>query len=356
MIATACFLLGLAAAASPDVPAAAAANLRFEVKDGTLWVRRGRVRAPLQVDEQHPDMAPDFPLNVRAKQDGAAWTLRVETNCQGIKTLSLSATALESRLERAAAGALARHHQWDAAAHGFARAVELDPAAAEAATDLAVAQVRGGHRPEAVATLLAAASRHHLWVVWRLAIDRDLAPVATDPALRALAAQQPGHATLRGLRRNGAAVSVGLIAWDRVLGNMMDESPTAPMELRIADATTGHLVARLRYRDDQLDAVDRGLAALGFELETVSRRPLDGPKSGARSATLEGLRVTVKEDGRVRLSQNGRVVGDARIGAPFDDGWAAWIRDGVLISTAVNIGDGCGAWAYDDYVWIPLPP
>ncbi len=226
MIATGVFLARADGRGEPDVPATAPANLRFEVKDGALWVRRGKVRAPLEVDAAHPEMAPDFPLGVRAKRDGAAWTLRVETNCQGDKVLNLSAAALDSRLERAAAGELARRHQWDAAARAFARAVELDPTAAEATTDLAVAQVRGGHTRDAVASLLAAATRHRLWVVWRLAIDRDLAPVAMEPALRALAAQPPGHATLPGLRENGVAVSAGagLIAWDRVVGSMMDET------------------------------------------------------------------------------------------------------------------------------------
>jgi hypothetical protein len=56
----------------------------------------------------------------------------------------------------------------------------------------------------------------------------------------------------------------------------------------------------------------------------------------------------------VRLRADGGVVGEARIGSPFDSGWAAKVRGGVLVGAAVNIGDGCGAWVYDDQVWIPL--
>jgi hypothetical protein len=37
-----------------------------------------------------------------------------------------------------------------------------------------------------------------------------------------------------------------------------------------------------------------------------------------------------------------------------DGGWAGKVRGGMLVVASVNIGDGCGAWAYDDVVWIPL--
>jgi hypothetical protein len=71
--------------------------------------------------------------------------------------------------------------------------------------------------------------------------------------------------------------------------------------------------------------------------------------------TVDGIRV-VLNDGRVRLSADGRPVGESRIGWPFTSGWAAKVGGGVLVGAAVNIGDGCGAWVYDDVVWIPLSP
>jgi hypothetical protein len=71
------------------------------------------------------------------------------------------------------------------------------------------------------------------------------------------------------------------------------------------------------------------------------------------SGTLDGVRVAVKQ-GRVRLFAAGRMAGEARVGSPFDGGWAAKVRGGVLVAASVNVGDGCGAWAYDDVVWIPI--
>jgi hypothetical protein len=360
MLATAAFALGLLAApAAVPAVAPADAGLRFETKDGTLYVRRRKVRAALDVGDAHPDMYPDLALGVGAKADGTAWTLTVDTNCQGEKTLRFSAASLEARLASAAASALARRKQWDTAAAGFARAVAFDASYAKAATDLAVAQLRGGHRPEAIATLVAAAARDRVWVVARVAIDRQLAPIAAAPELRALAARTPGHATLAKLRKMGVAFSAdgGLVAWDRILGNAMSEDPE-PQELRVVDVATGRLMARLPCRDHDAKGVDRALADLGFEVEKVPSRPLAIRTGGQQPDLLgrvEGIRVVVK-DGRVSLSADGRPVGESRVGSPFTSGWAAKVRGGVLVGAAVNIGDGCGAWVYDDIVWIPLPP
>jgi hypothetical protein len=358
MLATAAFALGLfAAQAEVPAPAPAVANLRFETKDGTLYVRRGKVRAAIDVEDAQPDMYPDLELGVTAKADGTSWTLKVDTNCQGEKTLRFSTAALEARLESAAASALARHKQWDAAASGFARAVALDGGYAKAATDLAIAQLRGGHRPDAIATLVAAAARDRVWVVGRVALDRQLAPIAPAPELRALAARTPGHATLAKLQKAGVAFSAdgGLVAWDRIVGNAMTEDPDR-MELRVVDVATGRLMARFPHRDHDEEGVDRALADLGFEVEKVRSRDLSTPtptKEPEMRGTVEDIRVIVK-GGRVRLSADGRPVGESRIGSPFTSGWAAKVRGGVLVGAAVNIGDGCGAWIYDDVVWIPL--
>jgi hypothetical protein len=357
MLAIAAFALGLLAA--PAAAPAAAADLRFETKDGTLYVRRGKMRAAIDVEDAHPDMYPDLALGVGAKADGAVWTLKVDTNCQGEKTLRFSTASLDARLERAAAAALARRKQWDTATAGFARAVAFDPSYAKAATDLAVAQLRGGHRPEAIAALVAAAARDRVWVVAQVAIDRQLAAIASAPELRALAARTPGHATLAKLRKAGVAFSAdgGLVAWDRILGNAMTEGPE-PEELRVVDVATGRLLRRLPYRDRDAKGVDRALADLGFEVEKVRARDLaKGPEAKEQDlrGTVDGIRVVVK-DGRVRLSADGRPIGESRIGSPFTSGWAAKVGGGVLVGAAVNIGDGCGAWVYDDVVWIPLSP
>jgi hypothetical protein len=35
-------------------------------------------------------------------------------------------------------------------------------------------------------------------------------------------------------------------------------------------------------------------------------------------------------------------------------GRALKLRSGVVVGAALNVGDGCGAFVYDDLVWIPL--
>jgi hypothetical protein len=135
----------------------------------------------------------------------------------------------------------------------------------------------------------------------------------------------------------------------------MTEGPE-PMELRVVDVATGRLLARLPYRDDDAKGVDRALADLGFEVEKIRSRDLSAPtrtQEPEMRGTVEEIRVVVK-GGRVRVSAAGRPVGESRIGSSFTSGWAAKVRGGVLVGAAVNIGDGCGAWVYDDVVWIPL--
>jgi hypothetical protein len=265
--------------------------------------------------------------------------------------------ALEARLESAAAAALARRKQWDAAAAGYARAVAVDPSYGQAATDLAIAQLRGGHRPEAIATLVAAAARDRIWVVARAAIDRALAPIAAAPELRALAEKAPGHARLAKLGSQGIAFSQDgkLIAWVRDVQNMMSEEAQYA-ELRVGDAATGRLLARMRFRDAENKGVDRALADLGFEVEKVVAHDLDRPQKDKQPDLIgfvDDIRVTVQA-GRIRLSAKGQPIAQARTGPEVDGGWAGKVRGGMLVVASVNIGDGCGAWAYDDVVWIPL--
>ncbi len=202
-----------------------ATDLRFQVKDGALFVRGAGQRAPLSVEAAYPDMPPALPLSVKPKHDGATWTLTVDVNCQGLRKLTFSDAALDARLENAAGDALARRKRWDAAAPRYARAVELDPAFTEAATNLAVAQARGGHERDAVATLVAAAARDRVWVVWRAAVDRHLTAAAAAPEIRALAARTPGRASLAKLRKTHLAYApeTKLVVWDRVVGNGMSE-------------------------------------------------------------------------------------------------------------------------------------
>src|SRR6478735_6247664 len=115
-------VLVLSVLAANEAPAApgAGAPLRFETKDGELYVRRGKARARIDVEDAHPVMYPDLAMDVTAKADGTNWTLSVGTNCQGDKPMRWTTAALEARLESTAASALARRKQWDAAAAGFA--------------------------------------------------------------------------------------------------------------------------------------------------------------------------------------------------------------------------------------------
>jgi hypothetical protein len=335
-------------------------SFRFQVKDGALFVRGAGQRAPLSVEAAHPDMHPALPLSVKPRYDGTTWTLAVDVNCQGLRRLTFSDAALEARLENAAGDALAGRRQWAAAVPRFARAVDLDPGFAEAATNLAAAQARGGHERASITTLVAAAARDRVWTVWRVAVDRRLAGVAAAPEIRALAARTPGRVSLAKLRKSHLAYApeTKLVVWDRVVSNGMSEEVDGPMELRVADAVTGRLVARLRYRAGEEFAVGRALAALGFD--TADVRPGrfasgDNPTPAGMRGVVPGSRLSVTvKGGRVTLRDQGRVIAAAPITAEPVTAWMAAAPGGVLIGAGVSIGDGCGAWEYDDMVWLPL--
>ena len=119
-------------------------------------------------------------------------------------------------------------------------------------------------------------------------------------------------------------------------------------------------MARLPYRGGEERAVGRALVALGFD--TAGVRPGDfgageiQPQAAMRGV-VPGSRVSVTiKGGRVKLRDQGRVIAEAPITSQPLTGWMAAAPGGVLVGAGVSIGDGCGAWEYDDTVWLPLAP
>ena len=257
-------------------------------------------------------------------------------------------------------GPSTRAKQWDEAAAGFSRALAADPTLSEAATNLAVAQVHAQRPTDAVATLARAAEHDPIWVAWRLAADPELSPLAAAPPLAKLygaPASHPSHRALDG-KHVAFSPSRGLFAWNLSPANAMSDGDTANDELRIVDLVSGALEARLPYSHVRrgADAAARTLAALGFT-ELAETRTLDAVFGGI------GLKVTFDVDrGTARVSRGGRVIGSARFkkarGATtpaWIDPWAAVIPGAVIVGAGTNIGDGCGAWGYDEVVRILVP-
>jgi hypothetical protein len=356
---------GTAAAARRAGVRVPQSDLELEAKDGELVIRKGLARARLQLESLDPTLYPDMALGLEVRAKGDDVTAIVDTNCQGKSTLTFTRATLEARLELAAAEAHAAHKRWDVAADGFARAAQLDPDLAEAATSLAVAQAKAGRERDAVATLMAAGARHRVWVIWRAIVDRSLAHAASDPEVRKLWARTHGHATLRALQASHAAYStdLGVVVWDRAYSDSMSDAGHEPSELRVIDAATGKLVARLPYRRVSPRAVDQALAAMGFETGAVKARDLGGvgADGGAGFRGFKGhvpgssVSVVVNK-GRVRLNEGAHLVGEAVVAAhsdyPSAGAWVATVPGGVLVGVDVNVGDGCGAWGYDDVVWM----
>jgi tetratricopeptide (TPR) repeat protein len=334
-------------------------DLRLELDgslDGGLSVRREKVRARVPVDLPYPE----FLVAVSATATATTVTVKAEANCEGRQTFTLSRARLEALLRNAAAQALARAKQWEDAAAGFSRALAADPTLSEAATNLAVAQVHAGRAPDAVATLVRAAEHDPIWIAWRLAADPELAALIAAPPLAKIYGAPPDHPPRRALDGKHVAFSPsrGLFAWRLSRGNMMSDDDRADDELRIVDVATGAVRARLPYSQVRrgADAAAHTLAALGFT-ELAETRTLD------TSFEALGLEVTFDPDhGTAHLSRGGRPLGTAQFKKPkgattpaWVAPWAAAIPGAVIVGAGANIGDGCGAWAYDDVLRILLP-
>lgn len=356
---------GSAHAAPPEVDplGVPGTDLALRVRRGDLLVTRGNVSASLPLELAYPDQV----LGVKMRADDSTVTAVVETNCQGRRTVSFTRAALEARIENAAAMALKGQKKWSAAADGFARALKLDPALAEAATNLAAAQIGAGDAAAAVATLAAAGARDPSWVAWRLAADPDLASVTSAPALAPLSPRKPAHSLLAAMAKTNVAYSPErhLVAWEHQVDNAMSDETFA--ELWIADATTGIVSARLPHGGGRRDraAVDAVLGALGFDTAGVASTEIadDGDDDGDGRGRLPKSDVTVvfKRE-TVRLLRRRETVGQGRFPiVPNDQDhhtehlWAARVPGAVLVGADVNIGDGCGAFGYNDVLWIRLP-
>jgi hypothetical protein len=132
-------------------------------------------------------------------------------------------------------------------------------------------------------------------------------------------------------------------------------------ELCIVDVVSGAVEARLPYSHVRrgADAAVRTLAALGIT-ELAETRTLDPDFRGTIGSDVK---VTFDPDrGTARVSRGGRVIGSVRFkkakgaAAPaWVDAWAAVIPGAVIIGAGANIGDGCGAWEYDEVRRILVP-
>lgn len=345
--------------------------LTFEVDGRDLLVRREAVHARIPLDLPYPDLLLDVTVD-GAAGTATSTTARVHANCLGLQTVTIRRARLEALLENAPAMQPFREKRWEPASAGFSRAWRLDPELSESATHLAAAQARGGHASEAVATLVSAAEHDPVWVAWRLASDPDLARVAGAPELAALIQRPPQAATLRALEKKQVAYSSarGLFAWRRRVGNSMTEE-SSDDEVWIASATTGAVVARLTFRPGPRGraasgevAVDRTLAALGFQVGVVTPVTLLADDAGKLRGSFRATHLRLVVDGGIiSLSRDGRAIGKARFPRPpgadgpppaQSDAWAAQLPAAVRLGADVAIGDGCGGWSYDDVLWIPL--
>jgi hypothetical protein len=324
-------------------------NLSVRVHGSTLEVKRQRLVAPIPVEQDWPDLL----IDVHATAQGDAITIAVETNCSGALTIHTTEAALRARLANVSALARHRRKDFDGAAAGFAAALALDPSLVSAALNLASAQARGGHRDQAITTLVHLAATAPRLVAWRVAVDPDLAALADAPALIALDAKVPGTATGPGLHRAGVAASaeLGVYALVRTMGDLSDTGGSS--EIVIVDGATGATIDRLSTLPGP--ALERGLRALGMATEGITTTALTRGDDHKAKGVLPGTHLgVVVAGGHARVVTGDTVLGEVALTDDEHDAWAARLPFGVLVASHVVIGEGCGGVDFDDTAIIPL--
>lgn len=227
---TVCVIEPVAAERAQSLPS----GLTIRLRNRRLVVARGRQTAPLAVPFSYVN---ELRKVVRS---GDAVTLTFDAGCEEKATATFTLAQLDARLDNAAALDEHRAGRWDAAATGFAAAVAADPAFDLARQNLASALTRAGRTREAVGALEPLLRRNPVKVAWRVNVDPDLAPLATEPEIAALVASAPGTIDLSRERE------VNIDPTGRFIAAIVKEqswgSAAYHRDVHLLDAATGELV------------------------------------------------------------------------------------------------------------------
>ena len=134
------------------------------------------------------------------------WDLRASANGNQVKlvgegicgptTATISADALDARIENAAGFAHHRKKEFAKAATGFAKALALDPSFGISATNLASAQVLAGNHKAAEATLKIELARRPIETMYKIFVDPELEPITRAQSVTRIGTLAKGSAAL----------------------------------------------------------------------------------------------------------------------------------------------------------------
>ncbi|HTR55355.1 MAG TPA: hypothetical protein VMJ10_31970 [Kofleriaceae bacterium] len=298
-----------------------------------LFVVRGKQRAPLGRADTI-DSAKVGHRRVQIEAEAA--------ECHSL-SLELGFDELEAHLVNAAAYERHVHHDYAAAATGFARAAALAPHWPIPAYNLASADQLRGDLDGAIAALAPWLAKHPLATYLQVARDPELRPLL---ARRELAALRPSPAGTAKVDAGGIIGSIAYSPTHHALaltrsygsGDMSGQSPSTLTDIAIFD-TGGNLIATLPPDHATQTVLDE----LGFSPASVEQgSSLDNTAEKSTSKLPKAKLYVVIKDSIARAFRGDRELGHAEISEHFAA--VSYVEDArvVVISWAESGGpDWC---------------
>jgi len=198
---------------------------------------------------------------------------------------------IEAKFENADGETVMAKKKYEEAAGYFAAAVAMDPGVPLYASNLLLAQVKGGKLEDADRTLSTAGKQHVAWFAWRLEVDPALASIKSRPSVKALYPTTPGKARSPTLADAFAISPLGLAA-TRTASGEGGSGAEFPLEVSFTDIASGREVLRLPMGKGAEQAlVDKLLIQLGFTFEGM----FQDIRQGRSHSTNDGRAMLVTE-------------------------------------------------------------
>lgn len=272
-------------------------GMKIEVRKGRAMVTMGGPVVPVTADT----LADWESVTGELSDDGKEITIsgsRCKKKLTGDQTKQkVALQQIEAKFENADGETVMAKKKYEEASGYFAAAMAMDPTVPLYASNLLVAQVKGGKLADADKTLATAGKQHVAWFAWRLEVDPALASIKSRPSVKALYPTTPGKARSPTLADAFAISPLGLAA-TRTASGEGGSGAELPMEVSFTEITSGREVLRLPMGkggkvDAQQALVDKLLVQLGFTFEGM----FQDIRQGRSQSTSDGRAILVSDSG-----------------------------------------------------------
>jgi len=272
-------------------------GMKVEVRKGRAIVTMGGPVVPVTGDTLADWEAVTGELSDDGKEITISGT-RCKKKLTGDQTKQkVTLQQIEAKFENADGETVMAKKKYEEAAGYFAAAMAMDPTVPLYASNLLLAQVKGGKLADADRTLATAGKQNVAWFAWRLEVDPGLASIKARASVKALFPKEPGKARSPTLADAYAISPLGLAA-TRTASGEGGSGAELPTEVSFTEISSGREVLRLPMgKGGKVDAeqalVDKLLVQLGFTFEGM----FQDIRQGRSHSTPDGRAMLVTDTG-----------------------------------------------------------